>query len=293
MGRMCDMKKRKMTGPTSAPKIRREQVAGMNIHYLNYSLDYFLDVQKRLGFKSLELWCGAPHVWLDHMRYYDAKAIQKKVRDRGLQVHVLTPENCPYQVAAREPEHAERSFKYFKNGIALAEELGCSLMEINSGWGYWNEDREEAWKRSADMLSRLAGEAGRHGITLVMESLRPEESQIVTNLAQEKQMLQEVNSPYLKPMADLCAVSVAGETLADWFEAFGDDLKHMHFIDGNPYGHLVWGDGTHHLGEEIAVMNQYGYSGLLGQEITDGRYYDDPAAADFRNMKNFERYMDE
>lgn len=289
------MKKRKMTGPTSAPKIRREQVAGMNIHYLNYSLDYFLDVQKRLGFKSLELWCGAPHVWLDHMRYYDAKAIQKKVRDRGLQVHVLTPENClyPYQVAAREPEHAERSFKYFKNGIALAEELGCSLMEINSGWGYWNEDREEAWKRSADMLSRLAGEAGRHGITLVMESLRPEESQIVTNLAQEKQMLQEVNSPYLKPMADLCAVSVAGETLADWFEAFGDDLKHMHFIDGNPYGHLIWGDGTHHLGEEIAVMNQYGYSGLLGQEITDGRYYDNPAAADFRNMKNFERYMDE
>lgn len=130
----------------------------------------------------------------------------------GLQVHVLTPENClyPYQVAAREPEHAERSFKYFKNGIALAEELGCSLMEINSGWGYWNEDREEAWKRSADMLSRLAGEAGRHGITLVMESLRPEESQIVTNLAQEKQMLQEVNSPYLKPMADLVCGQCGG-----------------------------------------------------------------------------------
>ncbi len=295
MGRMCDMKKRKMTRATSAPKIRREQVAGMNIHYLNYSLDYFLDVQQRLGFKSLELWCGAPHVWLDHMGYYDAKVIRKKIRERGLQVRVLTPENClyPYQVAAREKEHVERSFKYFKNGIALAEELGCSLMEINSGWGYRNENSEEARKRSADMLSRLAEEAGRQGITLVMESLRPEESQIVTNLAQEKQILQEVNSPYLKPMVDLCAASVAGETLADWFEAFGDDLKHMHFIDGNPYGHLIWGDGTHHLGEEIAVMNQYGYSGLLGQEITDGRYYDNPAAADFRNMKNFERYIDE
>ena len=196
-------------------------------------------------------------------------------------------------MAAKETEHRERSFQYFQNGIRLAEALGCSMMEINSGWGYWNEDRQEAWKRSADMLSRLAGVAGQHGITLVMESLRPEESQIVTNLEQEKQMLEAVNSPHLKPMADLCAVSVAGETLKDWFEAFGNDLSHMHFIDGNPYGHLIWGDGTHHLGKEIAVMNQYGYSGLLGQEITDGRYYDDPAAADFRNIKNFERYIDE
>ncbi len=292
---MSEMKTKGMEEPIAAPKIRREQVAGMNIHYLNYSLDYFLDAQQRLGFKSLELWCGAPHVWLDHMRYYDAKAIRKKIQDRGLQVHVLTPENClyPYQVAAKEPEHVQRSFSYFQNGIRLAAELGCSLMEINSGWGYWNEKREEAWKRSADMLSRLAGTAREYGITLVMESLRPEESQIVTNLAQEKEMLHEVDSPYLKPMADLCAVSVAGETLTDWFEAFGEDLKHMHFIDGDPYGHLIWGDGAHHLGKEIAVLNQYGYSGLLGQEITDGRYYDDPAAADFRNMKNFERYMDE
>ena len=73
---MSEMKTKGMEEPIAAPKIRREQVAGMNIHYLNYSLDYFLDAQQRLGFKSLELWCGAPHVWLDLMRYYDAKAIR-------------------------------------------------------------------------------------------------------------------------------------------------------------------------------------------------------------------------
>lgn len=275
------------------PYICREQVAGMNIHYLNYSFDYFLDTQQRLGFRSIELWCGVPHVWLDHMRYYDAQAIRKKIRGKGLAVPVLTPENClyPYQVAAKEKEHRERSYAYFQNGIRLAEELGCTFMEINSGWGYKNELPEEAWKRSWEMLSALAEEAGKHGITLVLESLRPEESQIVTNLDGMKRMLAAVNSPHLKPMADLCAVSVAGETLGDWFEAFGADLKHIHFVDGDPYGHLVWGDGTHHLGREIAILNQYGYEGWLGQEITEGKYYADPAAADFRNMKNFERYI--
>ena len=109
----------------ATPKIRREQVAGMNIHYVNYSLDYFLDAQQRIGFKSIELWCAAPHVWLDHMRYYDAKEIRQKIESRGLAVHVLTPENCtyPYQFAAKEPEHIERSFGYFSNGIRLANEL--------------------------------------------------------------------------------------------------------------------------------------------------------------------------
>lgn len=279
----------------ATPKLRREQVAGMNIHYVNYSLDYFLDAQQRIGFKSIELWCAAPHVWLDHMRYYDAKEIRKKIESRGLAVHVLTPENCtyPYQFAAKEPEHIERSFGYFSNGIRLANELGCEYMEVNSGWGYWNEDKQEAWKRSAAMLHRLAEVAKENGITLVMESIRPEESQLVINLEAAQKMLKEVNHPNLKGMVDTCAMGVAGETLEDWFQALGSDIRHMHFIDGTPYGHLVWGDGNHHLGRFIEVLNRYGYEGYLGQEITDGRYYMDPAAADLRNMKNFERYIED
>jgi fructoselysine 3-epimerase len=274
--------------------IRREQIAGMNIHYIHYSLDYFLDAQQRAGFKTIELWCAAPHFWLDHMTYSDTKAVGKKIKDRGLTVQVLTPENCtyPYQFAAKEPAHRERSFGYFANGIRAAAELGCRFMEVNSGWGYWNEEREEAWKRSREMLCRLADVAGREGVTLVMESLRPEESQLVINLESAKRMFDEVNHPNFKVMVDTCAMGVAGETLEDWFQVFGDNIQHMHFVDGEPYGHLVWGDGKHHLGKFIQTLNDYHYECYLGQEITDSRYFADPAAHDLRNMHNFERYMD-
>ena len=229
------------------------------------------------------------------MRYYDAKESRQEIESRGLSVHVLAPENFPYtyQCACKEPEHIERSFGYFSNGIRLANELGCEYMEVNSGWGYWNEDKQEAWKRSAAMLHRLAEVAKENGITLVMESIRPEESQLVINLEAAQKMLKEVNHPNLKGMVDTCAMGVAGETLEDWFQALGSDIRHMHFIDGTPYGHLVWGDGNHHLGRFIEVLNRYGYEGYLGQEITDGRYYMDPAAADLRNMKNFERYIED
>ena len=41
--------------------IRHEQIVGMNQHYQNYSLDYFLDAQQRIGITNIELWCGSQH----------------------------------------------------------------------------------------------------------------------------------------------------------------------------------------------------------------------------------------
>lgn len=277
----------------STPTLRREQVAGMNIHYLYHSLEYFLDTQQRLGFRTIELWCAAPHVWLDHLSYTDARVLAKQIADRELAVHVLTPENCvyQYQFAAKEPDLREKTFGYFANGIRLAEELGCASMEVNSGWGYWNEDPAQAWARSREMLGRLADFAAPRGISLVMEALRPQESQLVTTLATTRQMLDEVGRPNLRPMIDTCAMSVAGETLDDWFGEFGAEIGDIHFIDSNPYGHLVWGDGNRDLGAYVAALNRHGYSGYLGQEITDERYYADPAAADAQNMSHFERYI--
>ena len=138
----------------SKPTLRREQIAGMNIHYIMWSLDYFLDVQQRLGFESIELWCAEPHVTLDHTGYFEAEVLAKKAADRGLRYRTLCPENViyPWQYCARKPLHEQRSLAYFKHGIELAEVLGCDRMSVNSGWGDWDEDREEAWKRSRALV---------------------------------------------------------------------------------------------------------------------------------------------
>ena len=84
--------------------IERSQIAGMNIHYMNYSLDYFLDAQERAGFESIELWGGIPHFYLDPSSYEDCKALKKKIRDHHLKLVEFTPENCTYQYQmAKEP----------------------------------------------------------------------------------------------------------------------------------------------------------------------------------------------
>jgi protein FrlC len=273
--------------------IKREQIAGMNIHYQKYSLDYFLEAQQRAGIRSIALWGGTPHFWLDYMTYSDCRTIKKKVSDRGLNIVAFTAPSCTYQYqfSAPEPDQNKKSYRYFSNGIKVTAELGCKIMTINSGWGYWNEDRKIAWDRSREMIGRLADIARQEGIVLAMESLRPEETQLVITLNDAKRMYDEIDHPSLKIMIDTIAMGVSGETPQQWFDVFGKEIVYTHFIDGKPYGHLIWGDGNYSMDDFIQTLNDQNYTGFLGQELTDKRYFDNPYSADLQNMVKFSKYL--
>lgn len=273
--------------------IRREQVAVMNHHYHYYTLDYFLKAQKELGMKTIEFWAGSPHIWMDHYCAYDVNKVKDKIASYDFHIGCVTPENTAYmyQVAGWEEEQKDRAFKYFSNGIHLTAELGCDRMGINCGWGYLGEDKKEGYKRSTEMLSRLAQVAEREGILLMAETTPRGFGNVVCTLEDLKELISTVGNKALKPMLNTTAMSCAGETMEDWFEAFGNDIEHIHFVDGMPEGQLIWGDGIHDLAEWISVLNRYGYDKYLGQDITDGRYIEHPEFYDKRSIRNLERYM--
>ena len=273
--------------------IKRAQIAGMNQHYRRFSLDYFLDAQEKAGVRSLELWCGAPHFWIDASGFEDCRAVSRKAADRGLEIVSVTVPSFagPYQYAAPAGFQAERSFRYFSNGVRAAAELGCRVMTVNSGWGGLGERPGAAWTRSAEMLRRLCETARVEGVTLALESLRADESDLVNDLESTKRMIREVGHPSLKAMVDTIAMGAGGESLEGWFDAFGADLVHMHFLDGDPYVHNIWGDGDYPLESMLATLGERGYSGYLVQEVADERYFDDPARADIENMRVLERYI--
>ena len=78
--------------------IEANQLAGMNIHYRYFSFEYFLESQLRAGFQNIELWAGSPHFFLSNLEYDDCRKFSRMARERGLNIKVITPENCsvPY-----------------------------------------------------------------------------------------------------------------------------------------------------------------------------------------------------
>lgn len=273
--------------------ITPQQPAAMGIHYRYYSLKYMLEAQKRAGYQSMELYCAAPHVHLTAEGAANRGELVRAIRDSGLRVVCVTPDNCmgPWQYAAAGAEAIAQSRRYFRHALELAAALDCRQVACHSGWGLWDEPREEAWKRSLDFMAWYCKEAESLGVTLVMESLRAAESNLVNSLPALVQYLKELGCGNIKPMVDTCAMAVAGESLEDWFQAFGGEIAHMHFVDGTPYFHLAWGDGDRSLEGYMNTIQENHYQGALTQEITDGRYYGDPAKADAQSYQILRGYM--
>lgn len=58
-----------------------------------------------------------------------------------------------------------------------------------------------------------------------------------------------------------------------------ENLGHVHFVDGNPGGHLVPGDGVLDLDGALEKLKAIHYTGALGLEVLDRRYVFAPEAA--------------
>lgn len=274
--------------------IDRDRLVVMNQHYKNYSLDYFLDCQEKFGIKNIELWMSMQHFSLDSVRYGDCRTLLKKLSARGQQVVCVTAPSCDYQYqyACQDDLLRKKCIGYFKNGLNVAEELEAKFMTCNSGWGYGNSKIEDSMNAFRSTLDELVPIAERKGITIVIETLTADESNLVTNVYSLKEIIDEYSSPSLKAMADTVAMADAGESMEEWFEILGADIRYMHFVDGKKsWEHLAWGDGIYDLGRMFRTIEACGYEGYLSQELIAEDYLSDPEKADEVNFCTLKKYF--
>lgn len=263
-------------------KIKREQIAIMNIQYKYYPFCKFLDDAVKYQVKNIEIWGAAPHVYLEDLTYFEIMQIKREIDRRGLNVVCYTPEQCvyPINIAADNRDERRRSLKFFENHLRAASELGADKMLVTSGWGYFDSsNREQAWKYAAEGIYDLAECGANHGIRIALEVLRKDESNLVNDLSSLQQMINEVDHDQIGGMIDTCPMNLAGESPRDYLEALGDRVIHVHFVDGTPRGHLAWGDGILDMEQYLQELSDGGYQGYLSLEITDGRYHLDPEAS--------------
>lgn len=173
---------------------------------------------------------------------------------------------------------------YFTQAILLTQELGARVMLVNCGGGAKDMSEVQAQQHAVQMLKRLGAVAAQHSVTLALKAAAQGESNIATTLGGVCGLLQQVAHPNVKAALDVCNANASYETAGDWFEALGSDIALVQLTDGRPGGHLVWGDGIVPLDDVLGVLQRNGYDGPLALEVNDWGYYDDPMAADARNI---------
>ncbi|MCY6958402.1 sugar phosphate isomerase/epimerase family protein [Clostridium brassicae] len=272
------------------------KLAAMNCHYRFYPLEYFFSSAKENGFKAVEIWTGPQHFYMDYKNYEDVNKLKELSWKYQIEVISICPEQTnpkPNNIAIKDNKRKENVKRYFCNAIDVASEVGCKHIVITSGWAFYNENLEEAFNRSVHMIKDIAIYAEKKKIYLAIEALQPMESKLVTNISDIKKLKKMVNSDYLKICIDFGAMAKAGESIKEYFQAFGNDIIHVHFVDGTPTGHLAWGDGERNLEQDIRDLEKWGYKGYLSLETANERYYENPSEADKKSIIAFNKIIKE
>lgn len=273
------------------------RLAAVNNEYRFFDLEYFFQAAERNGFEAVELWTGPMHFFLDYQGHDPVAPVQELARRHGVEFAAVCPEQNnpkPGNIASRDALAQARVLAYFKNAIDVAVELGAPIVTVTSGWGYLNEPVEAALARSVAMLRDIASYAGQRGVTLAMEALQPDETNLPSHTAaQVARIIEAVGSPALKVCLDTGAMDAAGDTIQGYFDTFGSDVVHCHFVDTAEVSHVVWGQGHRNMAADLASLQACGYGGWLTVESVDERYLTDPAKADACAMALYRQAMRE
>ena len=263
----------------------------MNIHYRYYSLEYFFKEANKNGFKNAEIWLCPQHFYINYSDSEDPEKLLNLSKRYGIKIQCLCPEQNnpkPNNIAARDNLIIKNTLNYFKKVIDVADYIDCRKILVTPGWNYYDEDLSEARKRSVLMLQNICDYAKLKKVDMVLESIWSQSSQIASNLSEIKELKDSVNRQNLKLTVDLGAFAAANEKIKDWFETFGKDIRHCHFVDGNPTGHLPWGKGTRDMLDDLKVFNDYNYDGGLSLEFVNPISFRNPEVEDRNTLEIYQ-----
>lgn len=263
-------------------------LSGMNCHYRYYDLEFCFKKLKETGFEKMELWTGPMHFYVDYRTNEDTEKLKLLSEKYGIDIIAICPEQTnpkPNNIAAAYRQ--DDILNYYQRIIDIAEKCKSEKVTVTSGWAYRNENLDQAYERSLEMIRKIARYAALKGIYLVMEALQPEESILVNTSQDLRKYIDQVGESNLKVCIDFGAMARMGETIDDYFENCMGLIEHVHFVDGNPTGHLAYTDGDRDIVADLKALRYHGYKGYLSCESVASRYYEKPWIADEKNYRAF------
>ncbi|MCY4403154.1 MAG: sugar phosphate isomerase/epimerase [Candidatus Poribacteria bacterium] len=184
-----------------------------------------------------------------------------------------------------DPESHKRNMWRLKGGVDLAIELaqGDELPAVNTTTG----GKPDEWGTKKDFLVERVGElvdyAASRGVTIAME---PHIGAIIDTPDKVLELLEIINSPYLKVNFDISHFEIVGLSTEDTVSALADVSIHTHVKDQRgispDFEFLIPGEGTFDYVNYLKLMQKQGYDGFITAEVSfmvQARKDYDPLAA--------------
>lgn len=246
-------------------------LAAMNFVFARYSLDYALAAIAAAGFRRLELWGGHPHAAAAYMETSYRREVEDLLRRHHLTLTMYTPEQIayPFSIASENRWIREVSVGYFRQAVAITAALRVPRMLMTAGTCPLDADPDRALEYCLESLQEICRCAADRDVRIVLEPLAREESPLINSLPTLRQAFDRLRQYGTEVIADLAPLCLNGETLDDYFSAFGERLSVIHCIDcdGRGVRHLVPGEGVIDFPAVARTIRRNRFSGTLSLEL--------------------------
>jgi len=157
--------------------------------------------------------------------------------------------------------------RYVKNAFARLSRLGTRIVVFGSGGARRVPDgfsKEEAFKQIVDFGRRAAVEGQTRGITIAVEPLRRQETNIINSAAEGLDLVTAIDHPNFQLMIDFYHLASEHEDPAIVVRA-KDHIRHLHMA--NPQGRVFPRDATEYdYAPFFAALKTIGYDGRISVE---------------------------
>lgn len=224
-----------------------------------------IDAAKAAGFDYLEL--GTSEIAaLPDDEFEKAAAHIKEV---GLPVPV-TNLFLPAALKVTGPQtDRDQQMVYVKKAFARLARLGTEIVVFGSGGARRVPEgfpKEDAFKQLVEFGKRIAPEARAHGLTIAIEPLRRQETNIINSTAEGLELVKAIDHPNFQLMVDFYHLASEKEDPEIVVRA-KDHIRHLH--TANPEGRvfpLEWSE--YDYAPFFARLRQIGYDKRISVEAS-------------------------
>jgi D-psicose/D-tagatose/L-ribulose 3-epimerase len=224
-----------------------------------------IDAAKAAGFDYLELSTSEIAALSDA----DFESAMTHIKQLGLPVPA-TNLFLPATLKVTGPAvDREEQIRYVRSAFARLSRLGTGIVVFGSGGARRVPDgfpKDDAFRQLVDFGRRAAMEAWAHNITIAVEPLRREETNIINSAAEGLDLINAVGHPNFQLMIDFYHLASEREDPAIVLRA-RDHIRHLHMA--NPQGRvfpLTWEE--YDYAPFFATLRRIGYDQRISIEAS-------------------------
>lgn len=169
---------------------------------------------------------------------------------------------------SRRQDGRPRRIEFLRHAIDVAAALKSDCVSLWSGALPEGDSVDDGMYRLAESLAPVLDYAGRHGVRLGFE---PEPDMLIDTMARFGQMLELVDSPFLKLTLDIGHLQCQGELpIPAVIERWQDRLVNIHIEDmrRGRHEHLMFGEGEIDFPSVTTALHRIDYEGPLNVELS-------------------------